>query len=91
MKTYDVLFKFSDVNIIIRAEDEEEARKRANNLLQSDYNPQNDTYCYDIEVEEQEISDEESKEINEEIEEERGREVAQEMKEQREKSGADLK
>ena len=51
-KEYQVIYKFSDVIDNIEAESKEEAEKIAESRLMSDYNPQNDTTCYDIEVEE---------------------------------------
>lgn len=52
MKEYSVIYKFSDVIDTIEAETQEEAERMANEKLLSDYNPQNDTYCYEVEVEE---------------------------------------
>lgn len=51
-KIFEATFKFSDVIDIIEAESEEEADRLANERLNSDCNPQNDTTCYDIEIEE---------------------------------------
>lgn len=53
-KSYRIYYKFSDVIDYVEAEDEDEARKIADEKLMSDYNPQNDTYCYEIEAEENE-------------------------------------
>ena len=52
MKDYQAIYKFSDVIETIEAKSLEEAKKIANERLMSDYNPQNDVICYDIEVEE---------------------------------------
>lgn len=51
-KAFEVIFKFSDVVDTIEAENEEEAERLADEKLKSDCNPQNNTYCYGIEIEE---------------------------------------
>lgn len=50
MKEFEVTYKFSDVIDTIEAETEEEAQKIADERLLTDYNPQQDTTCYEIEV-----------------------------------------
>jgi hypothetical protein len=52
MKVFKVLYKFSDVSIGIEAETEEEARKIADERLLGEDSPQNDTYCYEMDIEE---------------------------------------
>lgn len=52
IKEYQLIFKFSDVIVNIDAESKEEAKIRADDMLMSDYNPQNDSVCYDIDIEE---------------------------------------
>jgi len=56
MKTYEITCKYSDVILEIEAENEDEALKKADELIQSpnDDNPKNYTYCYETEAEEQE-------------------------------------
>ena len=49
---FEVIYKFGDVIETIEADSKEEALEKANEKLQSCYNPQNDTVCYEIEVEE---------------------------------------
>lgn len=51
-KEYKICYKFSDVMDVIKAKNKEQAKKQAEEKLLSDENPQNDTYCYEIEVEE---------------------------------------
>ena len=52
MKEYTVVYKFDDVVDNIRAESKEKAKVMAEEMLQSDYNPQNDTVCHKIDIEE---------------------------------------
>ena len=52
-KEYEVCYKFSDVIETIEARNQEEADQIADERLEkSKHNPQEDTYCYEIEVEE---------------------------------------
>lgn len=51
-KSFQIIYKFGDVIDNIEAETIEEAKRIANERLMGDYNPQNDTECYDIEIEE---------------------------------------
>lgn len=54
-KQFEVIYKFSDVIDNIEAENEEEAKKLADERLESghpNYDPTGDTRCYDVEVEE---------------------------------------
>jgi len=52
-KEYEVTYKFSDIVNIIKAGSKEEAEEIADkNLDNGKYNPKDDTYCYEIEVEE---------------------------------------
>lgn len=52
MKEYNVIYIFSEVCDCIKANSPEEAKEIAEARLLGDYNPQNDTECYKIEVEE---------------------------------------
>ena len=52
-REYQVIYKFSDVIETIEAHSKEEAQEIANNLLGNPKNTlKNETYCYEIEVEE---------------------------------------
>ncbi len=52
MKEYEVIYKFADVIECVEANSLEDAKEKADEMLYGDYNPHNDTKCYDIEVEE---------------------------------------
>ena len=53
-KEYQVIYKFSDVIETIEANSKEEAKQIADDRVESDrYNPKEETYCYDIEVDEE--------------------------------------
>ena len=51
-KEFTITYKFSDIIDNIEAETEEEARRIADERLESDNSPQIDTYCYEAEIEE---------------------------------------
>jgi len=52
MKEYKITYQFSDVIDNIEAENEEEAKKIANERLVSDSSPKIDTYCFYFDIEE---------------------------------------
>lgn len=51
MKEFEIIFKFSDVNMTLKAETKEEALKIADDMIQAG-EIKEDTYCYETEVEE---------------------------------------
>ncbi len=52
MKTFRIVYRFSSVIEYTEAKNKKEAEQIAWDKLESDYNPINDTECYEIEVEE---------------------------------------
>jgi len=51
-KEYNVTYKFGDVTDVIEAKSQEEAQAIADERLESDNTPHNDTTCYEVEIEE---------------------------------------
>jgi len=51
MNEYQVTYKFSDVINTLEADSQEEAEKKADELLEKN-EQQGETYCYEVEVEE---------------------------------------
>jgi hypothetical protein len=55
MKSFQVIYKFSDVIDTIDAESEDEAQRISDERVNSghlEYDPKTDTECYEVEVEE---------------------------------------